>query len=66
MSVDAIKKLNVKERIILMNEIWDSLNDEEEHSIKSPDWHESVLKDRMNKIDNNDVKYISLEELKTI
>ncbi len=65
MSVDEIKKLDIKERIILMNEIWDSLEGEDQ-SIKSPDWHESVLKERISKINNNEVKYISLQELKTI
>lgn len=63
MSLDEIKKLNVKERIILMNEIWTSL-EEEENSIESPSWHKEVLEDRLEKFDNNETKLITLEDLK--
>jgi putative addiction module component (TIGR02574 family) len=64
MSIDEIKKLDVKDRIILMNDIWESL--ESENSKKeSPNWHEDILKVRIEKINNGDAKYITLKELKT-
>lgn len=64
MSIDEIKKLNPKERIILMNEIWESF-EEEAKTIESPSWHQEILEDRMSKIKNGEAKFISLEELKS-
>ena len=63
MSIDEIKKLDVKDRIILMNEIWSTL-ESEDTKVESPLWHEEILKDRMNLIKENKAKYISIEELK--
>jgi len=64
MSIDEIKKLDVKERIILMNEIWESFEDENT-IIESPQWHHDILQERIEKIKNNEAKFISLEELKS-
>ena len=63
MSIDEIKKLDIKDRIILMNEIWATL-ESEDLKIESPSWDEDILKKRIEKINNNNAKYISLEELK--
>jgi len=63
MSIDEIKKLNPKEKIILMNEIWESFEDTDS-IIESPNWHKEVLEERISKMKNNEVNYISLEELK--
>ena len=63
MRVSDIKNLDVKDRIILMNTIWESL-DGESGAVESPKWHEEVLKTRVEKIKNNRAKVISLEELK--
>ena len=63
MSVDEIKKLDIKDRIILMNDIWTSL-ETEDTKIEFPSWHEDILKDRIKKINNGDAKYITLDELK--
>ena len=62
MSIDEIKKLDVKDRIILMNEICSTL-ESEDTNIESPLWHEKILKDRMNIIKESNAKYISIEEL---
>ncbi|MFP4485705.1 MAG: addiction module protein [Campylobacterales bacterium] len=64
MSIDEIKKLDTKEKIILMNDIWESL-DKESESIESPLWHKEVLQDRVEKIKSGEAKYISLEDLKS-
>ena len=64
MSIDEIKKLDTKEKIILMNDIWESL-DKESESIESPSWHKEVLQDRVKKIKSGEAKYISLEDLKS-
>lgn len=64
MSIDEIKKLNSKEKIILMNEIWESL-EEKNTTIASPKWHQEILEERVLKIKNNESKFISLEDLKS-
>lgn len=63
MSIDEIKKLNAKEKIILINDIWESL-ESENITVESPSWHKEVLDNRIEKMKNNKVKYVSLEELK--
>ena len=65
MSIDEIKKRDIKERIILMNDIWASL-EVEDLKIESPSWHEDILKGRIEKINNDEAKYITLEDLKAI
>lgn len=61
MSLDEILKLDVKDRIILMNEIWSTLKDDK---IESPTWHKEVLDDRLERLDNNEAQFITIEELK--
>ena len=63
MSLDEIKKLDVKERIILMNEIWSTL-EEDDIKVESPSWHKEILDNRLEKLDNNKAEFITLEELK--
>ena len=65
MSIDEIKELDIKERIILMNDIWATLENEEQN-IESPLWHEDILKERISKINSDNTKYISLDDLKSI
>ena len=64
MGKNEIKNLNPKEKIILMNEIWESL-DEQDSFINTPQWHEEILKIRLAKVKNGEAKTISLEELKS-
>lgn len=63
MSIDEIKKLNPKEKIILINDIWESL-ESENMTVESPSWHKQVLNERIKKMENNEARYMSLEELK--
>lgn len=63
MSIDEIKKLDIKDRIILMNEIWSTL-ESEDSKIESPLWHEEILRHRIHLIEENKAKYISIQELK--
>lgn len=63
MSIDEIKKLNAKEKIILINDIWESL-ESENITVESPSWHKEVLDERIKKMKDNKVKYVSLDELK--
>jgi len=65
MGIDEIKNLNAKEKIILINEIWESL-EKENSDIKSPSWHKNILDERIKRFENNETKFISIEELKNI
>ena len=64
MSIDEIKKLNPKEKIILMNEIWESLEDNNT-PIDSPKWHKEIIEERIAKMNKNEATYISLDKLKS-
>ena len=63
MSIDDINQLDVKERIILMNQIWESLESTEEN-IESPKWHKDILDERMKKLENGTAKFISMDGFK--
>ncbi len=63
MGINEIINLNAKEKIILMNEIWESL-DKQQDDIATPKWHKEILKARIDKIKNGQTKTVSLEELK--
>ncbi|MGR3317010.1 MAG: addiction module protein [Candidatus Anammoxibacter sp.] len=57
MVTEEMKKMSIKDRIILMEELWDTLCDEE-HEIKSPDWHKEVLDERRELIKTGKAKFI--------
>ena len=62
MTATDIQKMNILERLQAMEMLWDSLQ-EDESNIEPPTWHEDVLRERMEKINNNEAKFISLDEL---
>jgi len=59
-----IKEMPTRDRIILMEEIWDTLCDDE-NEMESPLWHEDVLDERRTKIINGKANFISIDVLKT-
>ncbi len=63
MTITEIKSLPVSERIMLMEEIWDSLCHEQE-PVESPLWHQDILSDRLELINSKQATLISLQELK--
>ncbi len=65
MSIDEIKNLNIKERLILIDTIWETLENQSEN-ISSPNWHKEVLDDRMKKIKGTKPEFISLDELRKL
>ena len=58
-----IKKMSTRDRIILMEEIWDTLR-HDENEIESPSWHEGVLDKRRKQVENGEAKFISIDDLK--
>jgi len=64
MTTTELQKMNFLERLQAMELLWDSLL-EDESRLDSPSWHKNVLRERKEKINNNEAKFISLDELKT-
>jgi len=63
MNAVEINKMNAVERLQAMEMLWDALlHDEVE--IKSPGWHQAIIKERIAKTDSVDAKVLSLQELK--
>ncbi len=60
-----IKEMPVKQRLMLIEEIWNSLSNSEPE-IESPDWHEEIIKERKNLIKSDKAEYISIKELKNL
>ena len=58
-----IKKMSTRDRIILMEEIWDTLC-HDENEIESPSWHKDVLDERRKQVENGEAKLISIDDLK--
>lgn len=63
MTITEIKLMPISERIILMEEIWDSLCHETEE-IKSPLWHQNILNDRLELLNSKQATMLTLQELK--
>ena len=64
MLTSEIKKMPVKDRIILMEKIWESLSYREE-KIDSPEWHKKILAERKKMLHNRKTKFITIDELKS-
>lgn len=58
-----IKNMPTKEKIVLMEEIWDTLS-YDEAKIDSPIWHKEVIDERKKLIQNGNTKFVSINELK--
>lgn len=58
-----IKKLPVKDKLILIEEIWDTLN-HEDADIDSPAWHKDILEERKKSIKDGNAKFVSRDDLK--
>lgn len=63
MTVAELKTMSVDERLVLMEELWDSLC-HENVSAQSPEWHKEILDDRIDLINAGKAEYISIQELK--
>ena len=56
-----IQKMSTQDRMILIEEIWDTLRHDD---VESPSWHESVIDKRRTQIENGQAELISLDELR--
>ncbi len=58
-----IKEMSIRDRIVLMEEIWDTLR-HDQNEIASPDWHSDILAERLKKIETGEAKFVSIDDLK--
>jgi len=61
MSLNDIYNLPASEKLHLIEQLWDRLDDDD---ITSPDWHKEVLDERKKRYNNGEINTISLEEFK--
>jgi len=64
MSIDEIKQLDITERIILVEEIWDSIAKEQEH-ISLSAYEKEILDVRLASLENGTDTLMSWDELKS-
>ena len=58
-----IKKMTFQERLHTMELLWESLC-QDESELASPEWHEPVLKERMQKLKKNQTGIMTLQQVK--
>jgi len=63
MSIDEIKQLDITERIILVEEIWDSIAKEQEN-IGLSAYEKGILDERLNSLEGNSDDLMSWAEMK--
>jgi putative addiction module component (TIGR02574 family) len=63
MSIDEIKRLDITERILLVEEIWDSIVQEEEH-LGLSDYEKKVLDERLRLLKDTPNMCLSWNEIK--
>ncbi len=63
MSIDEIKMLDISERIILVEEIWDSIAKEQDN-VGLSEYEKSVLDERLASLENNPDMLMSWDEMK--
>ena len=64
MSIDEIKQLDIIERIILVDEIWDSIAKEQEH-VRLSEYEKEILDARLASLENATDALMSWDELKS-
>jgi len=58
-----INKMSTVERLQAMEALWDALL-HEDSEMESPEWHENVLQDRKQRINEGEAEFVSLKTLK--
>jgi len=61
--ISEINRLTVEDKMILIEQIWSSLKQEDD-ALVSPGWHESVLAERRRKIESGEANYVTLDQLR--
>ncbi len=59
-----IKNLNLTDKFIVLEELWEDMSKNVDESRFSPSWHLDVLEDREQKIKDGTAKFHDLDEVK--
>jgi hypothetical protein len=62
MGVADIKNMNIQDRLLMMEALWNSFLNEEA-DIESPSWHQDILEKRICKILEGRAEFISIKEI---
>lgn len=63
MNIDELKKLSKAERLQAMEALWDAML-HENGDMETPEWHENILAQRKQMIENGRAAFIPLSDLK--
>ena len=63
MSMSDINKMSIAQKLYLMEQLWDSLR-QEENDLTSPAWHKNLLEERRQRYENGELKMFSLSEVR--
>ena len=64
MLTEQIKNMPPKDKIILMEELWESLC-QDSMDFESPEWHKEILAERREMIESGKARFISINGLRT-
>ena len=64
MSISDINSMTLSQKIYLMEQLWDSLK-QNEIPLTPPAWHKEVLESRRECYERGEIKKLSLDEVKT-
>jgi hypothetical protein len=57
------KKMSPAERVLAMEEIWESMRLQEDEP-KSPNWHANIVEERKATFESGKARFVTLEQLK--
>ena len=57
-----ILKMTKEERVDAINMLWNSLQEDSEDDLESPEWHAEVLAERTRRMDAGEETFYTLEE----
>ena len=59
----SIENLNLNEKFIILEQLWESMSKDANSNGFTPSWHLEVLQDREKKLKNNETSFKSLESM---
>lgn len=63
--VAEIKKMSRKEKLRVMELLWDSLDwDDSKQEIESPAWHDKIVSERLAHIERGEGKFLTIAQVK--
>jgi putative addiction module component (TIGR02574 family) len=63
MTIAEIKQLSHRDRLTLMEQLWESFQQDDEN-LTSPDWHAPIVENRLNTITDGTAEYVSLDDIR--